>query len=115
MVKYLTGAASNILNPCGGFKAISGTKVFKEERGLFSPPPWITPYLILQAYQCTYNTATIVEQVEVALPTAPPGTANQLQPHGAIYPQISLLADKLLCPPAPKPTNSRNTWDSDSD
>ena len=56
-----------------------------------------------------------MEQVEVALPTAPPGTANQLQPHGAIYPQISLLADKLLCPPAPKPTNSRNTWDSDSD
>ena len=51
-----------------------------------------------------------MDQVEVALPTAPPGTANQLQPHGAIYPQISLLADKLLCPPAPKPTNSRRTW-----
>ena len=83
--------------------------------GLLSPPPWIKQYLLLQAYQCTYNTAAIVEQVEVTLPTAPPGTANQLQPPGAIYPQIALLADKLLYPPAPKPTTSRNVWDSDSD
>ncbi len=111
---YFTGVKGNILNPCGGFEAIRVTKVLKEERGLFSPSP-ITPSLILQAYECTYTTATIVEQVEVAVPTAPPGTANQLQPHGAIYPQISLLADKLLCPPAPKTTHSRNTWDSDSD
>ena len=90
-------------------------RYLRRRGGYFPLPQWITPYLILQAYQCTYNTAAIVEQVEVALPTAPPGTANQLQPHGAIYPQISLLADKLLCPPVPKPTTSRNVWNSDSD
>ena len=74
-------------------------------------------YLSFQpAIECTHTTTTaIVNQVEVTLPTAPPGSANQLQPHGAIYPQISLLADKLICPPAPKPTNSRRTWESDSD
>ena len=78
-------------------------------------PQYKNNIFLLQAYQCTYSTAAIVEQVEVTLPTAPPGTANQLQPPGAIYPQIALLADKLLYPPAPKPTTSRNVWDSDSD
>ena len=70
---------------------------------------------LLQAYQCAYSTAAIVEQVEVALPTAPTGTANQLQPPGAIYPQIALLADKLHYPSTPKPTTSRDVLDSDSD
>ncbi len=62
-----------------------------------------------------YSTAAIVEQVEVALPTAPTWTANQLQPPKAIYPQIALLADKLHYPSTPKPTTSRVVFDSDSD
>ena len=56
-----------------------------------------------------------MEQVEVAIPTAPTGVADQPQPPGAIYPQIALLADKLHYPPAPKPTTSRDVLDSDSD
>ena len=83
--------------------------------GLPPPPQDKNNLFLLQAYQCAYSTAAIVEQVEVALPTAPTGVANQLQPPGAIYPQIALLADKLHYPSTPKPTTSRNVWDSDSD
>ncbi len=56
-----------------------------------------------------------MEQVEVAIPTAPTRVADQTQPPGAIYPQIELLAGKLHYLPAPKPTTSRDMLDSDSD
>ena len=56
-----------------------------------------------------------MEQVEIATPTAPTGVADQIQPPGAIYPQIALLAGQLRYPPSPKPITSRDVLDSDSD
>ena len=82
----------------------------------FSPFDRITqPSIFLQDPKCAFSTAKIMEQVEVAIPTAPTRVADQTQPPGAIYPQIALLAGKLHYPPAPKPTTSRDVLDSDSD
>ncbi len=54
------------------------------------------------------------EQVEIATPTAPTGVADQIQPPGAIYPTIALLAGQLRYPPSPKPIKPRDIFNSDS-
>ena len=56
-----------------------------------------------------------MEQVEVAIPTAPTRVTDQTQPPGAIYPQIALLAGQLRCPPSLKLIKPKDIFDSDSD
>ncbi len=52
----------------------------------------------------------------VTLSTAPEEPVDQLPPHVTIHPNISSLADKLICPPAPRPNSSKRSWeDSDSE
>ena len=84
-----------------------------------TPPPlkWDKQnlYLMLQIYKCDYSTAKTPEQAEIANPTAPAGVPDQVRPLGALYPRITLLAGQLSCPPSPKPTKTKDLFESDSD
>ena len=70
---------------------------------------------MLQISKCDPSTAKTAEQAEIATPTAPAGVADQIRPPGALYPQITLLAGQLSCPPSPKPIKPKDIFDSDSD
>ena len=70
---------------------------------------------MLQISKCDPSTAKTPEQAEIAKPTAPAGVTDQIRPPGALYPWITLLAGQLSCPPSPKPTKTKDIFESDSD